>query len=434
MAHKRLNKGLLKSVLSVQTTSEDDEKMRSYIRNFATKRKFPVVEDKFGNLYITKGKPKSGYPCMVSHVDTVHRIHNDYVVFEHADSLFAYTAEGCHQIGIGGDDKVGVYACLQTLIDLPAVKVAFFRKEEVGCQGSAVADLNFFKDCNFVLSLDRKGKTDFSIEGAGVELNSKDFLSKVKHLLERWSFKEALTSITDVVKLKQRGLSVCTTNISCGYYYPHSHSEIIIMRDVDRAYCLAYDIMTEFADTRFEHTYVPKKYERETYADPYGNGKWRNPMGPLRYPSQIADNEEDRDTYYHSFKKYPGDLFPHMYMFQGKPVLHPNGKHMYLPVDQLLYNIETNEYVTDVDETKEIYHTFTINDNGKEFVFSWRLFDWIDKSQAKWLVQNKSWLVKRQSHRWEALKHRGERRRQHYQKMDVPIRKLEMQHQMNMTA
>jgi putative aminopeptidase FrvX len=63
--------------------------------------------------------------------------------YEIKPALKAYNDLG-NPTGIGGDDKCGVYACLELLKELPNLKAAFFVSEETGCHGSKKADPNFF--------------------------------------------------------------------------------------------------------------------------------------------------------------------------------------------------------------------------------------------------------------------------------------------------
>ncbi len=430
MNYKKLNKALLKSVLSVQTYTEQDEQMLDYIKAFAKKNRLPVKADEFGNLYITKGKAKTGYPCMVSHVDTVHKLLTDFVVFEHKDSLFAYTSDGCQQVGIGGDDKIGVYACLQALLDFDTLKVVFFRMEEGRCQGSSKADMKFFDDCNFVLQLDRRENGDFSFNGAGVELNSKEFRTEITHLLRRWKYKEVKTSMTDVVKLKQRGLGVCVTNMSCGYYYNHTDSEVVLMRDVDRAYCLASDIISEFGHIKFEHTYVRPVYTKVFNKTQRNKNRKMFDYQPATITNRNSSyipysktmNEDDRSTEYNIFRKQAGDLLPHLYLFKGRPMKYND--YMYLPNERMMYDLIGNEYVTDEKILKEIYQHFTILDCGKEFVFSWELYDWVDKSKTMWLTNHVSWMLNNNLDKWEQLKGRGALRRAQFLNPDYKTKGL----------
>ena len=422
---------LLKSVLSVQSSSYDDDEMIAYIRSFAEKHKFKINTDAFGNLYITKGNGKMGYPCMVSHVDTVHPVLKDFKVFEHKGSLFAYTSDGCHQVGIGGDDKVGVYACLQALLDYSTIKVVFFKQEEIGCVGSHNANLNFFIDCNFIVQLDRREDSDFSINAAGVELSSPQFRESVKPYLDKWGFTEAKTTVTDIMKLKQRGVNISMANISSGYYFPHSNYEVVLIDDVNRAYCLAHDIITKLGLVRFEHTYRPPKIKPTPRAKVL---PWWGPSSKLPINRPCASNEADRNVEYKHFQKYPGSIYPFMYMTRVTPPITYDSKYLYLTDKKLIYDRYSDEWVTDIEKLKEIYKDFVIEDNGKEFVFSWRFFDWMDKSQARWLNLAKTWALKNYLSRWDELKTRGKKRIAAHLNADVLTGKLEMQHQTNTTT
>ena len=83
----------------------------------------------------------SFFTCVISHTDTVHNIEVINVVEEMLPdaqgnvklSLKAYN-DDVNPTGIGGDDKCGVYACLELLKELPNVKAAFFVSEETGCK------------------------------------------------------------------------------------------------------------------------------------------------------------------------------------------------------------------------------------------------------------------------------------------------------------
>ena len=85
-----------------------------------------------GNTYITKGMHAKTYPCVVAHTDTVHDIHKDFTLYDDNTIMFAMDMTQGLQVGIGGDDKVGIYVALEMLRELDVVKVAFFRDEETG--------------------------------------------------------------------------------------------------------------------------------------------------------------------------------------------------------------------------------------------------------------------------------------------------------------
>jgi hypothetical protein len=144
------------------------------------------------------------------------------------------------------------------------IKVAFFRDEEVGCHGSYEADETFFNDCMYVLQCDRRGNSDFIVNGAGVELSSQEFRDAVAPLLFGYGYSEAYGSITDVVALTEIGIGVSVANISCGYYNPHMPNEYVDVADVENCLNLVVAIISTLTDV-YPHVLPGPKH------DPY---KW----------------------------------------------------------------------------------------------------------------------------------------------------------------
>ena len=139
---------LLKSVLSVPTKTYKEEKMINFLVEWLMANNLPYRVDSQGNIYVTKddGTPKDKnfyYPCVVAHTDTVHEIDSINIKEEMLKnyqgekklSLKAYNDQG-KPTGIGGDNKCGVFACLELLKELPNLKASFFVSEETGCHGS----------------------------------------------------------------------------------------------------------------------------------------------------------------------------------------------------------------------------------------------------------------------------------------------------------
>jgi hypothetical protein len=169
------------------------------------------------------------------------------------------------QSGIGGDDKVGIYIALKCLEQFENIKVAFFVDEERGCIGSSEADMNFFKDCRFVLQADRRGKGDFITNASGTDLSSAEFQKAVQPYLTLYGFKKERGMMTDVMTLKENGLGVACANVSCGYYRPHSKDEYIVVADVENTLNLFKSIIKNLKNV------YPHKYEPKTYSGYYGN-------------------------------------------------------------------------------------------------------------------------------------------------------------------
>ena len=157
------NVDFLKKVLSIPTKSFKEDLMIEFLVEYLTEKKHNFKVDDFGNVYVTKGVLDEGesYPCIVAHTDTVHKIDTINIREEQlydskrnlSLSLKAYNDLG-EPTGIGGDDKCGVFACLQLLEVFDKIKVALFVSEEVGCLGSKEADIEFFSNVGYAIQFD----------------------------------------------------------------------------------------------------------------------------------------------------------------------------------------------------------------------------------------------------------------------------------------
>lgn len=294
-----INVPRLMEVLSIQTTSYRNESMMKYLVGVLSKKKnIRLNEDGYGNLYVVKGKAKNGiYPAIVSHTDTVHDIHADMEVVQEDDILWSYSRTSRKQVGIGGDDKVGVFMCLDMIDRLPYVKAVFFKDEEVGCIGSGRANMDFFTDCGFVLQCDRRGSDDF-IYNAGRELYGSNFEQAIAPILIKHRYSETTGMMTDVLELKSKGLSVACANMSCGYYSPHSDSEIVSIKAVQKCHNLVSEIMNTYMDTKFEHNVGHSKKPYSSYGRSYNwEDDYYDYSGGWVSPANKKDEDDDLGTF-----------------------------------------------------------------------------------------------------------------------------------------
>jgi len=262
----------LKQTLSVQTFSGAEWRMFAFIVRECKRLNAEVKQDKQGNLYITKGQAQK-FPCIVAHMDSVHKIGADLSIIEAGGLLTGFNCATMQQSGIGGDDKVGVYIALKCLEKYDNIKLAFFVDEERGCIGSAGAEMSFFDDCFYVLQADRRGNSDFITNASGVKLCSRKFKKAVKPLLDARGYSFADGMMTDVMQLKENGLKVSCANISCGYYRPHSENEYVNIKDVETCLSL-FEAIIETLREVYEHTYTPREYA-PSYNPSYYSQGWR---------------------------------------------------------------------------------------------------------------------------------------------------------------
>jgi hypothetical protein len=265
------DRSLLYDIMSLQSTSDDETETSGYVKDFLIQYSIPYTVDSSGNIFATKGVADV-YPCYVGHLDTVHDYCDNYAVVTSSEKWFAYDMHMMQSVGIGGDDKVGMFMCIKALIELDNVKCAFFSREEIGCVGSGAADMTFFNDVSFVLQADRKGNTDFIKNTNGVDVNSKENREFIQPLLTKYGYTPALGSVTDVGALKKKGLSVMAANVSCGYYEAHTDNEYIVIEDVYACWLFFKEMAEKYGSVKIEHTAPPEPvYSNYGY---YGRNYW----------------------------------------------------------------------------------------------------------------------------------------------------------------
>jgi len=246
---------LLKQCLSLQAESgKEKEQINSNLYlildniKFQYNIKLQIEEQDNGTIYITKGTTDY-YPCFVAHSDDVAKYNPNktLITFDNADWIRA-----CDKItgvphDVAGDDKCGIWAAFQALIDLPAVKVAIFVSEENGCNGSKNAKMEFFKDCQFVAQFDRKhNENDFINFTNGVKVCSSEFETFIAPYLNKYEYKLTSGTCTDVGQLRKNGLEISSFNISAGYGKAHTNDSFVVPSKLFKSYDLVIELFKNF--------------------------------------------------------------------------------------------------------------------------------------------------------------------------------------------
>ena len=235
-------------LLNVQSASDCEINMQIYIICYLERLNIPYTLDVFGNISATKGEANK-YICLCAHIDTVHDIYRDYKITLNEGVFYAFA--GSHQVGTGGDDKCGVFALLHLLkTSTKPVKVVFFSREETGCIGSGEFDMEVFNDVGLIIGIDRKNKSDLitCYNDYTISDHCAEFLLPIA---KKYGYRETSGLITDVFTIQGRmNNPVSAINVSCGYYNPHTNSEVISLKDFDN--CLRFV------------TSIINKYDNET--------------------------------------------------------------------------------------------------------------------------------------------------------------------------
>jgi len=267
-----MNLDFLKEVLSLPSISGDESMVRDFIIEFAEKNNIEHYTDKKGNLYLTKGTLDSNeeyYPCVVSHMDTVHRTHIELIesktrliiessVFNEGESdefvtLIAKHPDTKKQTGIGGDDKCGVFVCLELFNQLPVLKGAFFVEEEIGMKGSKESDDEFFTNVGYAIQFDAPSSNWITEVCWGVRLFDEDFKEIIKNNLKESGYTNfSRDPFTDVNQLSTKYDFNCL-NLGCGYYRQHTNEEYVVISEVESSLIAGEKLINHLGTVKYTH-------------------------------------------------------------------------------------------------------------------------------------------------------------------------------------
>lgn len=256
-----MNIDLLEYILSIPTYFGREEKIKDFLVNYAKTKSIDYQYDDYGNLYLIKGDLYSA-PCVVAHMDTVYKDHIKYIdnnqilnvkkrTLINDIMLFAHDSDG-NNIGIGGDDKSGIFICLEMLNKFENIVAAFFVEEEFGCYGAKNANTSLLKDVGYFIEFDAPYDKWFTYSSNGVVLFSNDMFNKVEDILFKNKVKMTIDPYTDVHILTTE-FNIGAFNVSAGYVYPHSMEEYVSVNYIKNSINFGYELIKKLGVNRYEH-------------------------------------------------------------------------------------------------------------------------------------------------------------------------------------
>ena len=164
-------------ITQVPRPSKKEEKIRAYLRDFASKFNLPIKEDAIGNILISKaataGMEDRKTIVLQSHMDMVCEKNNDTIHDFDNDPIQAYIdGEWVKAKGttLGGDNGIGMAAELAVLaatdIEHGPVECLFTVDEETGLSGAFALEEGFFTG-KTLLNLDSEDEAEIFIGCAG---------------------------------------------------------------------------------------------------------------------------------------------------------------------------------------------------------------------------------------------------------------------------
>lgn len=257
---------LLKRILQNQSPSMDDGLQTSFAYNILTELdeisdNYVYSFDQTGNMYVTKGSADV-YPCVVAHLDTVHDYVKNYNILQCGDFVYAFDGNNGIQVGCGADDRVGVYIAIEMFRRFENIKLFFPVDEEIGCQGTEMADMEFFTDCAFLIQPDRNQYNDvrdYIMHTNGIDTTTIDFDEAVYDIVSKYGYIPSYGSFTDIGELLQQGAGCCAFNLSC-YARAHTDQEVVYLPLLKAAMNLCYEVIDRISHRRWEIKVEKKSY------------------------------------------------------------------------------------------------------------------------------------------------------------------------------
>lgn len=334
----------LKEILSIQSFYGREEKVRQYIVEWASDRGIDYYIDKLGNVYLTKGVSEY-YPCMVAHMDTVHKINTEGIeiveeTYVKTNLDFSSVCDGKqvlrgylkgkpqtrkNRTGCGGDDKCGVFLALEVMDKFDIMKCAFFISEEIGCIGSKDADPKFFENVAYAIQHDSpendtiswycSGYLLFNEKWAKPELVYNEeivqgFEGKIGDLLYKHGVRFfARHPFTDVSQLKKNFDFQCI-NLPAAYYHYHSVNECVLIEGIETAFNLSVEIIERLGNEKQE-------FEKQVpyYNNGYGNGGYY--YNGSQYKRPISMREMKKKVFDFFKSKYNIDEKDFKFLYEG---------------------------------------------------------------------------------------------------------------------
>jgi putative aminopeptidase FrvX len=245
MKKLELNVEELIAILKIQSESDSETEMRNHIVKKVGSIEGTTIEvDDSGNVIVEKGNAKLK-ACVCSHIDTVHSY----------SPSFRLTIEGnrisATPVGVGGDDKCGIYTCIELLKHCDNLKAIFFSQEEIHCVGSSAIDLRHFDNCKCLIEIDRRNASDLITSRRNSRTVSNEFMDDIRASVEDFGYVETQGFNTDVFTIQSRiaPKTLSAINVSCGYYNPHTNDEYILTDELENSVNFVKSVIDSLKDT-----------------------------------------------------------------------------------------------------------------------------------------------------------------------------------------
>jgi hypothetical protein len=236
---------LLRDMYEIFSPSGGEHAISVFITNWLIANGITPLMDSEGNIYAQNDVRGSKRIIINAHMDTVASAPAIIkVVRTKKDAILSSTN---NQV-IGADDKNGVWCVLRLLtdpeIDTPLTALICV-SEESGCNGSQFAMDNhadYFDDCVFNITVDRRGNTDIINENFDITLCSNEMTDILNKWGKPWGLATTQGSISDASNIVEH-LKINGINLFAGYYNAHMGTEYTSMTELLKSYQFQKEIL-----------------------------------------------------------------------------------------------------------------------------------------------------------------------------------------------
>lgn len=272
-------------ILSIQSYSKQTGRMRGYMKQ-ALQEAGCSVQKIDRQLHVRKGNSDKPVPLFVAHSDTVHPIVPDEhyqlrMTTEKGDvQYFAFNPVKRELMGVGGDDKCGLWVVLEAAHALDNMAAIVTIDEEIGCVGAKLVKPEHTEHAAILIQADRRGKSDAVRKTYGGTINSKAWQEHVGGAVKahgyNWCDWGASTDVAAIIKNKAS--SVGAVNLSAGYHRPHSAMEYVSEEDLENCLHLALQLATMSEGKAWDHAPEVTSYTSASTGSYYKAGyDWQSP-------------------------------------------------------------------------------------------------------------------------------------------------------------
>ena len=246
-----MNVNKLKKLLAVPSKTYLETPMVCWLLDYFFRKGVVARADRFNNVYVIKShSDRPLLPCVAAHLDTVQPIRNVHIIEDGGRLIGRYRNK---QVGIGADDKTGIYTCLELIDRFSEIAAVFFAMEEHGYQGAMRADPDFFKRIGYVIEFDCPSRRMVSYSCGGERLfeHQGEFITRALPVLRKHgSVHWQRHPYTDVTGLRKR-FALSMLNLSSGYYNWHADNEFVKISDVELAIEQGADLIAALDCVRY---------------------------------------------------------------------------------------------------------------------------------------------------------------------------------------